>query len=273
MQNENNRYSYKPFIRQMYWVAFWLLIFAEFIVLRVNINEIMQEDWLGAIINGILASTVVLSLFYRLFFHIRPRVFSEYELQGDEILIWHGKRCKKFKFDQILQVRKTVLPPQYGGGFSVQLNTGQKFMFSTLLMGFNQFLNGVNNKKDLIPEKAYSKLSDQAKHLPMIWEYMQFKFKKWPVGLAKWVALPLVIGLVKYKMSESTDTSIWLFLGITTLVGGVIGVTVGFLEQKFVLQFTKVKDVEHLTARSSQVIFYTSSLIHACALIVIAYFA
>lgn len=148
MTNQTNEtiFQYRDIVKKLYTTSFILLVFSELIVIRLNIFKILEGTLIQGVIQLVLASTFILTLLFRLYFFIRPRVFSLYELHEDKLIVKFKKKEKEIHFDQIKEIKFSLLPVRIFGGYIVKLKSGQSFYFSSLLIGGSQIIKNIFNK-------------------------------------------------------------------------------------------------------------------------------
>lgn len=261
MNEVDKTYTYRPFVKKLYWALLMILVLSELIVIRVNIFEIMQEDWVGAIAKIIVISTVVFSIFIRVWIFIRPRVHSIYKLHKTGLDIQFKKKLKHFEFSQIRKFRLTKLPARFAGGFEIELTTGQKFMISSLLTGcFEIFDRIYSERKDLVNEKDYEKLSNELKWLPLSWMRLQRKVQNWKVWGLKLIVLPLALSFwLNTIFTDLKFTSAFIICFSICLIYHVV---LHLIEHSIFIKIAERNELQSIDEKLEKKMLYGFSLVY-----------
>tara|TARA_B100000749_G_scaffold280887_2_gene280032 strand:+ start:95126 stop:95959 length:834 start_codon:yes stop_codon:yes gene_type:complete len=232
--------NYRPFVKKIFWYVLFGLVLSELVIIRWNYEALKDADWLTALFKILLASGVIISLFYRLLVYVRPRVFSRYEVFDQHVDIINGKKVKKMEFNQIQRIRFSWTSPRFFGGFTVYLKSGQKFVFSSILERSEQVLVRIDRSRpDLIDEGLFKKYMNFSEWTPHAWDRIRLRIQQVPMLIIKIFALPLVTAFAySYRQTGALwgDESIsfwWVLLGCFVL-NLVITIGLNNLEESIV---------------------------------------
>ncbi len=268
--------NYHKSIHRLYWIVFSSLIFAELVILRLNVYEIMKVSFFDALVKIVLLSTVVLSIFFRLVVYVRPRVFSRYELYKDKVIIKFKRKSKEILFDHIQELKFSMLPPRFFGGFSVVMNTGQKFMFLSILNGSQEVLDHMLKKRpQLVKDEKVKSYVERTQCIEYSWERMKSKIKNWQLILVKYLAVPIVVtsvikGFTEPLFHTQSGSTYWLVIFCVVIFLVLIGALTGnIIEEHFVLKkyLSSSKDAKAIEpyAKKAEILvqagYYTDLLI------------
>ena len=265
--------NYHPLIHKVYWVVFSALIFAELVIIRLNIYAIMQGTWIEAVVKIVVLSTVILSIFFRLFVFVHPRVFSKYKLYEDRIEIYFKKQKKEILFNHIESLKFSILPPRFFGGFSIKLNTGQRFTFLSILNGSHQVLDRILKvKPELVKDSKLKAYVLRSEFIGASWGRIRKKAKNWQRLLVKYLVWPTILSFVLFLTKDYfADASskftqfliIFSFVYVFTFIQSFI---FNIIEEKVVIEkYIKYKEHPAIITKSEEqiellttVVFYLS---------------
>jgi hypothetical protein len=234
--------NYHTLVRRMYWFVFIGLISAELLIIRLHIYKIMEVSFFEALAKIIVLSTVVISIFFRLVVFVRPRVFSKYKLYDNRVEIFFKNKKKEVLFQHIEALKFSLLSPRFFGGFSVILNTGQKFMFLSILNGSHEILEKLLKiKPELVKDKKLKSYVKRASSVEFSWQRIKTKMRNTRFMLAKFMGAPLVLMLVIFFGTSFIESLVPVYLrvvsifGITFIITCTLAIILNVVEEHFVL--------------------------------------
>ncbi len=239
--------NYRSFVKKIYFYTLILLFISELIVIRLNIFEIIEGTLIEGLFKLLVVSGVIVSIYFRIWFFIRPRVNSQYFIKDDGVLICFKKNKKLLLLDQISEVQLTRLPPRLGGGFWVRLVTGQKFTFSTLLTGSDQIFKKIyDSKPELIPLVKYERYMSSVKWLPLSWARLQLKIQNWRIWGSQLILAPLLMSLVFKGTYENSH--ILTLLTVSFALCLILILFIGLLEHHIFIFLAEKKQLSTLNS-------------------------
>ena len=183
--------KYRPSVLRFYRWVIGLTLVAELIIIRINLFKIMDETWLMGTVSLLLASTVPLSILLRMFFVVRPAIKSEYELKADGVIIHRGSKDREFKFTDVAKVNYSWLSPRFFGGFNLELPTGQKFRFFSILENSHKVLEQLHEvRSDVLVEEEYQQYIKASQRVSESWARLSRKIGNWKMLLSKYIVFP-----------------------------------------------------------------------------------
>ncbi len=129
---------YRPFLHRLYYLANILIWLSVAVLYRLNHEQIEELGWLQGGFKLLLASSVPLGIWFRLYIVVRPRIFSKIWIDGNSLWIQFKKKKSEIHFSQIKNLKPSFVPPKFMGGYQVELHSGKKLFFGSLLK--NDFL-------------------------------------------------------------------------------------------------------------------------------------
>lgn len=235
-------FSYRESTKALYKLAVAVTLVAELIIVRIRVVEFMDEETWWAIWKLILASGIPLSILIRLFFFIRPRIFSVYELRSDRLIRIYGKKREEIKFSEILSVRISLLSPRFFGGFSIQMRSGFKLRFLSALKDSHEILEAiVMARPELLPQGRYESYVRISRLVDLSWIRTKEKLKKWNILLVKYLALPIVIATILFYQgvgfeADGEPFASWFRNVLFSIVAiSILGGVINHLEEKAIL--------------------------------------
>ena len=276
MQGESSHiFSYRSFVIKLYQFVWWALIFLCLALLRINILDISKEAWHGAAIKAILSTSVPLSLLARMFFVIRPRIFSTYELTEHGLRRKFKNQVEEIEFAKIKKIRFSLLSPRFLGGYVIYLSTGQKYMFLSALRKNHEILKKIGEiKSDLIDSTQLAHYLKVSSRVEVSWQRMFWRLKKWPSVLIKFGIFPLLVTFLVQRQemffSDIPKAESFLYTYLLTLVTlGFLILALNTLEERILNK--RVKELptgefqmdatfEKQVFLSSQILFYLISI-------------
>lgn len=234
MSNFHKEYQVLPFVKKVYWSVFVILILAELIVIRLNLQKILSQTAVAAILTVVVSSSVVLSIFYRLFIFIRPRVFSRYRLYDDKVDIVFKKKVKTIRFLHIRRLKISTLSPRFFGGFYVIMESGQQFMFPSLLQGCGDLFKAMIGARSTLldPAEVYRFIAE-VDYVRESWQRLAAKLKN--IKLMSLLLLPAPLFLLSSTQFKNIEISKnnWIAFACVMLVG--LGIW-DLLEHKLIMK-------------------------------------
>ncbi len=238
-----DEFTYNTVVRKSYYFVVAALLLSSFIILKLNYINIVEKGLYLGFFTTILALSVPLSIFLRMYLFVRPRIFSTYVLCEGKILQKFKNKTKEIEFDKIEKLSLTWLPPHLLGGFIIQLKTGQKFIFLSLLgnnhIVFNQI---IEQYPQLMPAAKSTKYLTLAKRVNTSWNTSIARFKIWPLTVVKFLIFPTVASFYLHTrpMQLSDDLTLFenyiLILLLVYFVQSIVQVCVGALEEVYYLR-------------------------------------
>lgn len=212
MSNFQLELKYNPKLTLVFKLVGFVLIVTQLLVIRYHIAEYPNQGLLKALGTAIVSSTFILTAirYWWMFFR---KVQCKYQLvQNSGVEIQKGSKKWSVDFNQVNEVKKTILPPQFMGGFKVITKSGQVFYFLSSLqnhheylkqlqlrshkirIGFNvdRYLEGVNKTNEFWLE-AFKGLFDI-----LLW-------------VLKYALLPTLLYWIKKYLSDESVSFYWVF--------------------------------------------------------------
>lgn len=244
--------EYYPVIRKIFWIIIFVLVIIELLIFRIHFAQLFSEGMLKGLISFLLLSSIPLGIFLRLMIFVRPRIFSHFELDANDFFICRAKKKNGIHYSQIKNVSISKLSPRFFGGFIIQLNTGQKLRFPSLLKHNELILKrALKYNKELIAE-------DKANHYFAIqsmviesWNRIRRKLQNKSIIAIKYFAIPLILSFIHSKTINS-NVSFGELLLIYSLANLVYALIFNSIEERIYVSIYNAKGVEY--ARSKELI-------------------
>ncbi|RME14075.1 MAG: hypothetical protein D6797_09675 [Bdellovibrio sp.] len=217
--------EYRDSVKQFYYLVIGILILSELVILRLNLPKVVGEDWWLALVKLLLASSVPVTMFGRLYIFFRPAIFSTYKLLDDRLLICFKRKERELMFSQVKEIKLTWLPPRFFGGFIVVMKSGKKFLFLSILKDSHLIFEAITRQqRDLLSEEKKRKYLKQSAHVEVSWGRLLQKLTNWKMILLKWVTLPSGFAAIfSYLMPQRSFGYFFIvFLIIALFVSAVL---------------------------------------------------
>ncbi|MCB0356747.1 MAG: hypothetical protein KDD40_07050 [Bdellovibrionales bacterium] len=238
-------FKYHSIVHKLYYAVMVFLTITCFIIIRIKLEENgLNENLVKNTFKIVLAISVPLSIALRLFFIVRPRIFASYVLGEHKILQRFKNRIKEIEISKIDSVKLSLLPPRLLGGFKIQLKTGQKFVFLSLLENnFIIFEKIIKSRPELMSDKKAHNYILNAKRVKSSWKRAVSRMKIWQLTLAKYLLLPFILCFTvfreKHKVLDdlSIVENIVLYLTVIYLLIIALQFFISLVEDKWLLLF------------------------------------
>ena len=215
-----------------------LTLLAELIIIRINLFKILDETWLMGTVSLVLASTVPISILVRMLFVVRPAIKSEYELHSDHVVIHRGSKDRQFKFTDVAKVNYSWLSPRFFGGFNLELTSGQKFRFFSILENSHKVLEQLHEvRADVLVEEEYQDYIQASQRVSESWARLSQKLSNWKMLLVKYIVFPVLSAwFLWFKGWEIADEGNFVYiLAIICLTLWALAGLLNHFEEKHLL--------------------------------------
>ncbi|USN48713.1 MAG: hypothetical protein H6626_06380 [Pseudobdellovibrionaceae bacterium] len=215
----------------------------EVIIIRINLFSVMGEPWWKVLFKMLLASTVPLSIFIRLYFFMRPPLFSTYEVLPENLVIRYRKSEKRIRWEQVKEVKFSWLSPRFLGGFTLILSTGTKWRFFSALHHSHKILEAVYRQQPaLISEARLQKYTAMSHLVDVSWQRLREKLRRWPRWMLKYLAVPAAVSVIydfyiwrSQGQVPTLEQGMGLFLAAFSVVF-LVGFICNSIEEKVVIR-------------------------------------
>lgn len=191
------------------------------------------------VISLVLVSTVPISILIRVFFFIRPWIKSECELFDDRLVITSGSKKRELKFSDVARVNYSWLSPRFFGGFNLELASGQKFRFFSVLDNSHTVLERLHAvRSDVMVEEEYQNYIQVSQKVDESWSRLSRKISNWKMLTVKFVIMPtLCAWFLWYKGWHISEESNYTYiLGIMTTVLWLVAGLMNHFEEIYLLK-------------------------------------
>ena len=225
MSNFQLELKYNSKLTILFKVVGVVLIIAQILVIRYHITEYPNQGLLKALGTALISSTFILTAirYWWIFFR---KVQCKYQLvHKSGVEIQRGSRKWAVDFDQVYEVKKTLLPPQFMGGFKVITKSGQVFYFLSSLQNHHEYLKQLQLRSHKIHihfnVDRYLKGVNKTNEF---WSEAFHGFSDIIVWALKYALLPSLLYLIKKYLSDTPVSFYWLFAyaGICAVTGMLI---------------------------------------------------
>lgn len=253
---EGRIYSYRKSAKQLYWLTLLILFLSELIILRLHSESLANDPVYLSTFKLLVASGIPLSIFVRVFFFIRPRIFSTYMLTHEGLVVKRGSRRHEVSIEQIERVRISLFSPRFMGGFSIYLKSGQKLTFLSILDGGHEILEHlIQARPELLDSYKLNQYLRMSQLVDLSWERIRKKLANWKGWILKYVVYPAVIaagvfatGL--YQKTWAREEFVWVYaITLATLV--VLSAMLNHVEERIINQRVLVISSEAEIKRDS----------------------
>lgn len=182
--------TYRSFIKKI----FWLFIFAIFFTLLLFYRWYLIDFSINNLYQFIAASIFPISLMVRAFLWVFPSIYSKYEIY-DNLLTrsFLGKR-QEFSFNDIQEVRFSILPARFSGGYYLSFKNGRKLRIPSFLINSDTLIEKIHSyKSTLFLEGAVENFLKKYRNMGATWERSKSKLKSFPRFASHIIAIPLII--------------------------------------------------------------------------------
>ena len=204
-QSSSISLQYRAFVSRLYYTALVLCLLSIALIYRWHWQELESLHWSASVWRLLLLTSVPCGILWRLFFRVRPRLFAKLSLEGNHLYIDFGKNRSDIHFSQIREIRPSWLPPKYFGGFSLILNSGQKFFIGSLLKDSHRILQAIEKyDQQILAPLAWQILVTRTKACDHYWSRVIRKLENKAYWLYRLFFLPASsLGLYFYfRQSE-----------------------------------------------------------------------
>ncbi|MCB0414974.1 MAG: hypothetical protein KDD50_11610 [Bdellovibrionales bacterium] len=230
-------YKYHPVVIKVYWGLVVTLLFAELITLRVHIHEIMLGTLLEALVKIVVVSAFIFTTLFRLFIFVRPRVLSTYQIEDENLLIKFKNKEKKINFAEIKKISILLFSPRFFGGFKIELNSGGKFYFLSLLRDNHEILQSIlQHNPELLSQPKLERYIKVSRYVGRSWLRMREAIKT-PVFYIHFFVIPVVLLALSY--GESIN---WFYLTLGFM--GFLFIFYNWVEEKLILRKIELNEPE-----------------------------
>ncbi len=269
---EVTEFEYRPTIKKIYWFLVALTIVFLLVLIRVNLAKLTSETYIFTGIKLFISVIVPLSILFRLYFFIRPNIFSKYKLEDKYLYIKFKKKEKKVNLDYVTNLKFTLFSPRFFGGFKIKTDDGSTYRFLSLLQNNHKIVEYLSKAKpDLRAASKYAKYIQTSKTVLISWRRILLRLKKWPLLFFKFIAFPGLFFLYTYKnthfensrlFSEMEKLAVMFFAFF--MVNFVVSCFYNHFEEMILNTRTKDKTDEELKNwdfSAENIIFYTTQLL------------
>jgi hypothetical protein len=123
------RLTYRDSTKVLYKIAIGISMITVLIVVRQRVVHYMEMPPEQTVLRLILACSVPFSVLMRLYFWVRPRIYSVYEIYSDQFVRVFRSHREVHRFDEIEDIKISSLSPRFFGGFTVKMKNGKKTTF------------------------------------------------------------------------------------------------------------------------------------------------
>lgn len=198
---------YRSWVKKLFYFSIIVILITELIIYRLHYVKFESAGLVLGSIQFLIASGLPLGILLRLLIVIRPRIFSEFELQTDKLIIRLGKKESVIEFSQIKSVNRTKLPAKYLGGFTIELQTGRKLYFSSIIKNEEYLLEALKTHNPKLFDDGKNKdLLLEVKETDRYWNHIHSRLKN-PYYMAyKLVFIPFSFSLIySFFMQENIN--------------------------------------------------------------------
>lgn len=220
-------YQYLPKVKKFYYLIIFGLVIVELVLIRLNYPKIRDEKWYLGVIHLLIASSLPVSILYRLIRHIHPLIHTRFS--------WHEKGIKLIKrgkelqvdFDQISKIKISRWPTWWGGGFNIHLKSGQVFYLLSFIEKGHEILSNLMQKRPSVevvgPVTGYLK---RAPYIAATWNRWLLMRKHWHWFVLKHLTMPLIAAIWLWQKNVDSGFPLegWLisaFVGNAFISSGV----------------------------------------------------
>lgn len=241
-------YKYFPLLRKIYWTLQFLLLLFCLIFIRLRLSEVMEENSFWAFVKLATICSVPLSISFRLWWIIKPRLDSHYEVQSDRLIRIYRKKRQEFLFSQIQSLQVSLFSPRFFGGFTLVTKSGQKLVFLSALQSSHEILQKIcSSRRELVATEKLEKYLETSQLVEISWERIKEKLTNW-----KWLGIKYMGGiLLLYLTLEFNQLFPWresfgvggvrlLWVSLLIIGVGIYGFWLNHLEEAFVLKKYKI---------------------------------
>ena len=203
MEIQQDVFKYRKIVTNLYKITFWLLAFVCLVLVRINLVGVMDQSLHTAILKLLVSLTIPLGIMIRMKFILRPRIFSSYVLAEQKMLQRYKNKTKEIQFENIDKVKLSWLSPRFFGGFSIYLNTGQKFVFLSLLENNHLILDAILKKRpELLDADSFDKYKRMAQLVKFSWLTIPNRVRLWPAMVGKYFLYPLALAWMSHSQGS-----------------------------------------------------------------------
>ncbi|NQZ02837.1 MAG: hypothetical protein HRT45_19410 [Bdellovibrionales bacterium] len=240
-QDPLKRLTYRDSTKVLYKIAIGISLIAVLIIIRQRVVHYMDVPFEQTILKLVLACSVPFSVLMRLYFWVRPRIYSIYEVHADSFVRVYRNQREINKYDDVARIKISLLSPRFFGGFSVYMNNGKKTHFLSALKNSHKLLElMVEKRPGLVEKQQFAKYLKMSRIVDVSWKRMKDKLADWKVVVGKLIILPLALGSLTPALSPPDETSVILNWSHWVVVYFVIAmlaeVVLNSLEERFALQ-------------------------------------
>jgi hypothetical protein len=173
-----NKIYYRPWVKKLFYASIFLIVITELIIYRLHYQKFESAGLVFGSLQFLIASGLPLGILLRLIIVIRPRIFSEFELHQDKLIIRLGKKESVIEFSQINSVSRTKLPAKFLGGFTLELQSGRKLYFSSIIKNEEFLLEALQkHSPNLLDGIKNKELILEVKETDRYWNHIQSRLR------------------------------------------------------------------------------------------------
>ncbi|MEC9283500.1 MAG: hypothetical protein VX642_12355 [Bdellovibrionota bacterium] len=213
---------YRPFLHRLYYSANIIIWLSIAVLYRLNHEQIEELGWLQGGFKLILASSVPLGIWIRLYIVVRPRIFSKIWIDGNSLWIQFKKKKSEIHFSQIKNLKPSLVPPKFMGGYQVELHSGKKLFFGSLLKNDFLILQAIRKySPNLLEHSKFQLLISRTQTCDEYWNrvlrkldnklYLAYKFLVLPILSFALFFLVLKNEWIHFKGNDPHFEYIWYF--------------------------------------------------------------
>ena len=234
-------FKYRNTTIKLYRIIFWTLVVICLIMIRINLVNYLEKNWIEIVIKLVLSISLPLSMIFRMQLFIKPRIFASYVLGNEKLMQRYKNRIREIEFKNIESIQFSMLSPRFFGGFIVKLKSGPKFMFLSLLPNNHVILEKIiESRPELLSSdrvKAYVTIS---RLVEISWGRIIKRIRNLPLSLTKLLVYPLVIAIILYEQNLfrffhdlRMAEAISYYFAIVWLVNALVALVINIYEEKF----------------------------------------
>ncbi|MCB0366204.1 MAG: hypothetical protein H6624_15090 [Bdellovibrionaceae bacterium] len=224
MNQRDQALEYRGAFKRLYKVALIGSVVAIAIIIRLHIGRFPDDTNLVMGFRILVACSLPLSIIIRLWFFVRPRLFSKYWLEEHRLLIEQGRKKFEMKFTEIKRIVISRISPRFLGGFRVEMNSGMKIRFPSALAGNYMVLEAIANARpDMVPDKIMDRYRQMSRQVDASWKRMGRKLRNLPMMAVKYFVFPGLLIMAWYKKYPSPSGAPVFDRALLVVGGHVLG--------------------------------------------------
>lgn len=205
-QEPIKRFTYRDSTKVLYKLATGVTLIFILIIFRQRAIHFASLPIEQTVIRFLLACSVPISILTRLYFWIRPRIYSVYELYPDSVVRVFKSQRESFLFSEIAAIKISSFSPRFLGGFTLKMKSGQKLLFLSALKHSFFILESIcEARPGLVEANRLQRYLQTSRLVDVSWKRMKEKLSNWKLLMAKAVLLPIGLATLQPLLSSSQE--------------------------------------------------------------------